>query len=257
MNISENLSNIEQYLQLAEKTIKSNPENDSIEDYHLIPLISEDVSVNSISSHPSVTADNLHSTTAQQNQNFINFLQNLKKSSQIQKTQNKHALSNSSVNSSTLSNKLSKIRVNGLLSINKNEITDIELAITQPDTSKVYRSNFILDRRWRLCQIHETQLILKKILMEFQMLKICYDRVYATKNFMRDSENFCHLKNNSEFRKIKILLKNLHKNLIKVNNRLKLPAANSLRSLSRSKIRTIFKVGFDTSCTSRIKPQAG
>ena len=40
-HLSEHLSNIEQYIKLAEKTIRSNPETDNIEDYHLIPLCSE------------------------------------------------------------------------------------------------------------------------------------------------------------------------------------------------------------------------
>lgn len=164
--LSENLSSVEQYIKLAEKTIRSNPEETSIEDYHLIPY--------------------------------------------------------EPAEGSTLSSKLSGTRVNGLLSINRNEITDLELAIVETD-NKVYRTSFSLDRRWRLCQIHETQMMLKRLVTDFMLFKVVYNDSIT--------ESCVKLQ----------LLGSLQKTLIKIYSRLSLPAANSLRSLSRSKLRTIFK----------------
>ena len=182
--LSDNLANVEQYLKLSEKTIRCNPEDDTIEDYHLIP-------------------------------------QDLDQPS-------------------PLSNQVSSTRVNGLLSINRNEITDIELAVVESD-SRVYRTSFSLDRRWRLCQIHETQMTLKKLIADFMLFKAVFSAQVNSQPNPSQHTNEQTAAAPTELSVVKSLLRSFSHSLTKLHHRLSLPAANSLRSLSRSKLRTIFK----------------
>ena len=79
-------------------------------------------------------------------------------------------------------------------------------------------------------------MVLKKLISEFMIFK----GIYTSTCSVLQSENSSSSSPSSSFI-TKNLLKSLYSSLIKVYNRLSLPASTSLRSLSRSKLRTIFK----------------
>lgn len=148
----------------------------------------------------------------------------------VEEIEDLHLIPNiDTTDTSNLSNNLNKIRVNGILQLNKHEIINLELALVLNETpTSVFRCNFQNDKRWILGQIHYVQNILKVILVEIEHLKI---GIEFEKSENPERINEIHIK----------LLNKLLKKLIKTYNRLILPGSISLRAHSRSRLRTIFE----------------
>ena len=122
--------------------------------------------------------------------------------------------------SSSVSSVLNNTRVNGLLRISKHTIWDLELAIVE---NEVFRSSFMLDKRWNLLQIHDLQLSVKILVKEI-------------------NHTIQVLKKLEQYDKDLIIsqMKKLLDRVIQADSRISLPAHLSLRSHTRSRLRTIF-----------------
>jgi len=151
---------------------------------------------------------------------------------------------------------LNRVRVNGLLRICKQTIWDLELAIVEHEpVTRVYRSSFMLDKRWNLLQIHDVQLATRTITTEAQSILGVVKRI--AKNASESSTDDSNAPNsadspqftaNPQHKTLLIsLLKSLLDKLVAADNRLSIPARLSLRSLSRSRLRTIFTPPLPTS----------
>jgi hypothetical protein len=135
--------------------------------------------------------------------------------------------------SSSVSAVLNEIRVNGLLRLSKHTMWDLELAIVENEpVTKVFRSSFLLDKRWNLLQIHDLQLSIVLLVNEIKHTMAILCKIEEENNF------------HDEFSAHKpIIISQLHKllnRIIQADSRISLPAHLSLRSHARSRLRTIF-----------------
>ena len=135
--------------------------------------------------------------------------------------------------SSSVSAVLNEIRVNGLLRLSKHTIWDLELAIVENEpVTKVFRTSFLLDKRWNLLQIHDLQLSIILLVNEIRYTVVMLGKIEKENNL---EYNFSAQK--------PIIISQLNKllnRIIQADSRISLPAHLSLRSHARSRLRTIF-----------------
>lgn len=121
----------------------------------------------------------------------------------------------------TVSSAITNIQANGFIRIQRQTLYDIELAIIDPSSSqKIYKTSFREDKRWNLQQIHDVQMHLKNILISMELLVQIYEK-------------------SSKIDKAYLKLQ-VQDPLRRALSRIRIPAKLSLRSLCRSKFKTLF-----------------
>ena len=98
-------------------------------------------------------------------------------------------------------------------------------------------SSFMLDKRWNLLQIHDLQLCAKTLINEVQHV-IGVVRQLLNEDCTGDRNSVL---NQTASNLLVSLLKKLLDKTIAADNRISIPARLSLRSLARSRLKTIFQ----------------